>query len=457
MPEALRLAESSAAGARAAAEPHWLYGHAAAFMRAPHRFAAELSARGGGIAPFRIFHRRCVAISDAACAHHVLVVERDRYQRSFHMRNLGIVSGPGLLSTDGDFWWKRRRQIQPSFKLDAMKRLAPAVCGVVGRLFAEWESRANMELSVVHEMRWLSMSAMGQMLISADISAQDVASIGRALHRSLRLVRRRNTSLLAAPLWLPTAANRSLAACRKVIDEFTIRHVNERLRRPNPNLPDILNALIEAKDPESGERLSRQAIIDETKTLFLAGYETTSNALCWALYLIARHPETAARWQRELDFVLGGRQPCWDDLAKLAYTAQIIHETLRLYPPVYNIARECVADDQVGGLRIAKGALVVISIWGMHRSSIWGEDPESFRPERFEAGRAWPRNAFLPFASGKHVCIGNHFAVTEMMVALAMLGQRYRFDLADPEPVEETAQITLVPDRAFRLRLTRRQ
>jgi len=455
-PDPARSVEASATRARPQPKPHWLSGDAAAFRQAPHTFVADLSARGG-IAPFRIFHRNCVAVSAPEYVHHVLVVERDRYQRSFHMRNLGIISGPGLLSTDGDFWWKRRRQIQPSFRLDAMKRLVPAVCGVLGRLFEQWESRPARELSVIRDMHRLTMSAMGQMLISADIADHDVAAVGNALHTGLHLIRRRNSSVFAAPLWLPTPANRRLSACRNVIDDFARQHVTLRLQHPNPDLPDILNALIEAADPETGEHLSPEAIIDETRTLFLAGYETTSNALCWALYLIARHPRIAAIWRAELDAVLDGRPPGWDDLPRLAYTAHIVHETLRLYPPVYNIARECVADDNLGGLRLARGSLVVISIWGLHRAGDWGSDPESFRPERFASGRPWPKNAFLPFASGKHVCIGNHFALTEMMVAFAMLGQRYRFEPADPEPVNETAQITLVPSREFRLRIAPRR
>jgi cytochrome P450 len=438
------------------AKEHWLFGSAAALAEAPHTFIADLSASQGGIAPFRILHRRCIAVSDPECIQHVLVTERERYTRSFHLRNLGIIIGTGLLATEGDFWWKRRRQIQPSFKLDCMKRLVPAVCGVLSRSFDRWEMRPTSEIAVLRDMQQLTMSAMGQMLMSADIGEDDVTSIGGALRQALRLIRRRNTSWFAAPLWLPTTDNRDLAACRKVMDEFVGKHIARRLRQPQPDLPDILNALIEAKDPETGEHLPQEALVDETKTLFLAGYETTAIALCWALYMIARHPEVATNWRLELDRVLGDRAPTWDDLPRLEYTAQIVHETLRLYPPVYNMARESVANDEVGGQRIAKGTIVVISIYGMHRSRVWGEDPESFRPDRFSSTCPWPKKAFLPFGSGKHICLGNHFALTEMMVALAMLGQRYQFYPTDQGPVKETAQITLVPDRDITLRISRR-
>lgn len=196
--------------------------------------------------------------------------------------------------------------------------------------------------------------------------------------------------------------------------------------------------------------------MDETKTLFLAGFETTATALTWALYLLARHPEAAGALRSEVDSVLGGRAPEWPDLARLGYTAQILYETMRRYPPVYAVARRCVEDDELGGYAIAHGTPVLISNYGVHRAPAWGPDPECFRPERFAPGLEWPKRAYMPFAAGRHLCIGNDFAMVEMTVALAMIAQQYRFTTADESPVGESARITLVPDREIELRLERR-
>jgi cytochrome P450 len=193
-------------------------------------------------------------------------------------------------------------------------------------------------------------------------------------------------------------------------------------------------------------------LIDETKTLFLAGFETTATALTWTLYLLARHPETAAKLSAEVDAVVGGRRPTWDDLSRLSYSALVVHEAMRLYPPVYAIARRCVARNDLGGYAIAEGTPVLISIYGVHRAPVWGPDAGEFRPERFASGD-WPKRAYMPFAAGQHLCIGNDFSMVEMAVTLARIAQRYRLSLADHAPVGENARITLVPDREIFVRL----
>jgi cytochrome P450 len=196
--------------------------------------------------------------------------------------------------------------------------------------------------------------------------------------------------------------------------------------------------------------------VDQTKTLLLAGYETTALGLAWALYLLSRNAEAAARWHEEVDGVLLGRLPSSADLRKLPWTAQIAHETLRLYPPLYTTARQCTEDDEIGGHAIRKGCAVLISIYGIHRSSVWGETPEAFLPERFAPAAGWPKRAFLPFSNGKHICLGNNFAMTEMIVVLAMIGQRYRLQQADDRPIEARGMIGLVPEREIELKLTPR-
>jgi cytochrome P450 len=302
-------------------------------------------------------------------------------------------------------------------------------------------------------MQRLTMNAMGSVLLSTNISAEEAAAIGAALGDSAQVVRERNTSWLVLPLWIPTPQRRRLFRAVAYLSDFAERHVRRHESAAPGELPDILTALMQAVDPDTGLHLTHDELVDETKTLFLAGYDTTAISLTWCLYLLARHPQVAQAWYDELDRVLGGRPPEWDDLPRLEYTAQIVHETLRLYPAVYNIARVCVEDDEIDGYPIRKGDIAVVSILGVHRGEAWTPEPEVFSPQRFSSSANWPKTAFLPFASGKHVCLGNQFAVIEMLTALAAIGQRYRLEPHDSEPVEAAARITLVPDRPILLRL----
>jgi enediyne biosynthesis protein E7 len=422
-------------------------------------FLTELGRSSGGVVRFRILNRRFVAVADPECAHRILVSGVDHYDRSFHSKNLGIIVGDGLLSSEGAKWKKNRSQLQPQFRPDAMERLVPAVTRAVDQLLKHWEA-ARLEgrsLPVVTDMRRLTLSAMARILFSIDISPEDAAQVDAAIRNGEVRLRKRNTALVQFPVWMPTANNRSLARSRAVLDEFIERQIVMRTEGLRPELPDMFEALLEARDPDTGEGLTHQELVDQCKTILVAGYETTGLGLTWTLYLLARHPDVASRMCEEADQVLKGLPPAWRDLPKLTYAAQVIHESLRLYPPVYAIGRECIKDDEMQGHIVRKGWVLLISTFGMQRSNIWGEDFETFRPERFAPGCVWPRQAFLPFGSGRHVCLGNAFAVTEMMISVTIICQRYRLQPVDDRIVEPRGEIGLVPEREIELRLVPRE
>ena len=191
--------------------------------------------------------------------------------------------------------------------------------------------------------------------------------------------------------------------------------------------------------------MSDKQLRDEILTIFLAGHETTANALTWTWYLLARHPEAEARLHDELDRVLGGRPPCFADLAELKWTRMVLEEAMRLYPPAHTISRTALGEDRIGGVRVPRGASITISIYVTHRSpNIWPE-PERFDPERFApaavAGRH--RFAYLPFGGGPRICIGSSFAMAEAQVIIAAIAQRYRLRLAPGHVVEPIGLVTL--------------
>jgi enediyne biosynthesis protein E7 len=431
---------------------HWLLGSARAFGAAPHLFVAELARAKGGLARFRLAHKRFLATASPEIAHHVLVSRRDRWRRGIYNRKLGTILGESLLVTEGAPWKRHHDMIQPLLRRGAMRELVPVAQCATRRMLALWESRcaAGEPISLVDEAQSLALSVMAEKLLSSVIDPETARRFGTLMRDGALLLRQRNTSMLAAPMWFPTPRNRRLAAHRRELDAFFAAHVDAHAQGRPGGGDDLLARLMAARDVQSGASLSRAALIDEVKTLFIAGFETTATALTWTLYLLARNPEVAARWHAELDRELGGRAPEWDDLPRLSYTGQVLNEAMRLYPPVYNVARECCATDEIAGERIAPGATMLISIYGVHRSASWGGDVDSFRPERFAPGTGWPRRSFLPFASGEHICVGNHFALTEMMVALAMIGQRFHLERTDRAPVTAIARITLAPPAGSR-------
>ncbi len=435
---------------------HWLTGNARQMWNRPHLFPAELAWQNGGLARFRMLHKYLYAVTSAEYARQILVTNHDRYERSFQYKTGRIVIGDGLLSTDGPEWLKRRREMLPAFKAHTMRQLVEAAGAATEDAMRRWQTidEETGSVPIVAEIQRLALIIIGKTLLSTEIDDGHAADFGHAVRETLYLVRQRNTSLIRLPMWLPSSANDRIHKTRQVLDEFLVPHIENRRMQPDKDVKsDILDLLAHSRDKESGSKLDDQALLDETKTLFVSGFETTATALSWTLYLLSRHPEIAARWHRECAQVLKGRLPTSDDLELLTFTKQIIQEALRLYPPVYNMARECVTDDTLGSVRIRKGSVLLISIYGIHHAEAYWPQPEKFDPDRFAPERSLPANAYYPFALGKHVCIGAQFAMTEMITILGIIGSRLRICAADPQPVGIRAQITLAPDQEILLRM----
>ena len=242
-------------------------------------------------------------------------------------------------------------------------------------------------------------------------------------------------------------------------DKSVDRLLSTRGRELNAEPKDLLDRLVAARDTETGGGMTAKEVRDQVVTIFMAGHETTAQALAWTWYLLSLHPQAEAKLHAELSTVLAGRTPRYDDLASLRYTRMVIEESMRLYPPAHTMAREPIAADHILGHRIPVGALVLIVPWLLHRKpSLW-EQPHCFDPERFSSERVFarPRFAYIPFGAGQRICIGAAFAMTEAMLILAMIAQRYRLRLKRGHPVEPQGLITLRPRYGLRMTLQRRQ
>ena len=272
---------------------------------------------------------------------------------------------------------------------------------------------------------------------------------GRALTEALRITNDRFWSLVYLPPSIPTPRNIRFARSMRVLD----RVVNDVIaaRRSGPSRPDLLGMLMEARDVETGEGLSDQELRDEVMTMVLAGHETTANALSWAFYLLSGAPSVDQSLHHEATSVLDGGVPTVEALPRLETASRVSQEAMRLYPPAWIFGREAVADDVFGAIRIRAGTAVSVCPWLLHRDPRWWDDPDRFDPDRFrpEAVKGRPRYAYVPFAAGPRMCIGNAFALMEMQIILAMVASRYRLALVPGRPVEVETSVTLRPRRGI--------
>lgn len=431
--------------------PHWFWGSAKALQQSVHAFPAQIAQQNGGIAAFRILHKKFIAVSDPELYSRVLVKNADSYQRSYHFTNLQRVFGSGLFTTCGEGWQRRRIRANAIFNRELVSRMVPAGAIAVSRMLTEWGlyAESGADVSIVQEMQKLTVSIIYKSLFSVDISQHKTLQICHTIEASNCIIKKINTSLVSFPAWLPGKTNSELDKANTAISKLVLDAVAQKAVLTDS---DILDGLVE-------NRASRLAlttdILDECKNLFAAGYETTSLTLSWALYLLATHPKIANRWHQECDAVLRDKTaPGAEELKKLEFTRDILFETMRLYPVIYNQPRVCVADDILGTEKIAKGQVVILSVYGIHRNPQYWDKPDDFNPHRFSGN--WPRKAFVPFGKGKHTCLGNNFSIQEMLLVLAMIGKKFELHPASDEKVHPDGQLVLVPDRPIVLKLSKR-
>ncbi len=375
---------------------------------------------------------------------HVLLTNHANYRKSRFLRNmLGPLLGDGLLISEGEFWRRQRRIAAPAFHSRRIADFVATMASCTQETLTRWRTRTE-PFDVAAEMMALTLNIIARTMFSTDVSG-DVATV-RRLMEIVAGLRLSMLDLLGFPDWLPRPrpANyrRAIAAFETLVARFLAERRSDEVDRG-----DLLSMLLAARDPETGEGMSDRQLRNEILTIFLAGHETTSNALSWTWYLLAQNSEAEARLHDELDRVLGGRMPTAADLAALKWTRMVVEEAMRLYPPAHAIARMAIGEDRIGGVRIPPRASISISIYVTHRNPNLWPDPERFDPERFAPAAVAQRHrfAYLPFGGGPRICIGNGFAIAEAQVILAAIAQRYRVRLAPGHTVEPIGLVTLRP------------
>ncbi|MCA9535611.1 MAG: cytochrome P450 [Myxococcales bacterium] len=359
------------------------------------------------------------------------------------MKQLRLALGEGLLTSEGDFWLRQRRIAQPAFHRKRIDALTPAMIEAGERARATFVPGRVFDL---HEaMMRLTLDVVATTLLGSGIAEREARVVGAAVDFITAESNRRLRNPFQLPLSVPTPQNRTFLRHRANLDAIVFRMIEQR-RRSGVMGDDLLSLLLHATDPETGEHMSDAQLRDEVMTIFLAGHETTANALSWAFVQLSRHPAVAQRLKQELDTVLAGRSPTLEDLPALVYTRQVLDEVMRLYPPAWTIARSPTEDDELGGYFIPRGSLVFVSPWVVQRHPALFPNPEGFDPERFAPGtKLAHRFAYFPFGGGPRLCIGRTFALVEATLLLATLAQHHRFDLVPGFPVVPESAVTLRP------------
>ncbi len=406
----------------------------------------------GGICELPLAGRGVVVVSSPDLVHELLVTKADSFVKGTTFRFLRPIIGNGLLTSEHEEHRKQRRLIAPALSYKRIAGYADTMVAYAERQQAGWADGARIDAS--SEMMRLTLDIVTKTLLDADVG-QDAAAVGEAVSVLVRAVNAR----IAAPLsFLLASASRDPRVRRAIatLDGSILRIIRER-RASRTDTGDLLSMLLAAQEEGTGEGMSDRQMRDEVMTIFLAGHETTANALAWSFYLLARHPAAYDRLRAEARDALGGGAATAADLPRLGYALQVFKETLRLYPPAYLTSRLAEEEVEIGGHRIAPGTDVIANVYAMHRRPEYFPDPGRFEPGRFEpaAEKALPKGAYVPFGLGARVCIGNNFAMMEGQLLLATLAQKVELSLADGREIVPEPLVTLRPAGGVAMRVRR--
>ena len=384
----------------------------------------------------------------------VLVTNNRQYGRGRGHLRMKLLLGDGLLTTDGEVHRRQRRLVQPAFHRQRVESYGDTMSQRAEELAGRWRDGSTVD--VLSEMMALTLVIVANTLFGATVD-DEVEEIGSALTAMFDMFGFALMPFSELFDRVPIPTTLRLRRARARLDATIYRIIAER-RRSGRDHGDLLSMLLLAQDTgEEGDggSMTDLQLRDEATTLFVAGHETTANALTWSWYLLSRNPEAEHAMHAELDRVLGGRRPGAGDVASLPYTRAVLAESMRLYPPVWALGRRALADQSLGGYDIPRGSLVVVSPFITQRDARFFPDPERFVPERWLDERApeRPRFSYFPFGGGARQCIGEQFAWMEGVLLLATLGQRWRLRLVEGHPVELNPLITLRPKHGMRMTL----
>lgn len=394
-----------------------------------------------------------VFLSSPTYAHALLSDYSDSIEKSPSLRLfLQPLLGDGVLTCPNTRHRDQRKRVMPAFHMGCLRRSVSEIVAATESAYHSWHHAQVIDIS--REMTRLTLRIIGKMLFDCDL-LDEADQLTQAHVTALRWHNWHMNRLMSVPLGWSVLGNWRFRRAIRRLDTTIYGLLTERRQR-GANRDGVLSMLLQEAE-QAGSSFTDKQIRDELMTLFLAGHETTASALTWTWYLLSQYPDVALRWHIELDTVLNGRAPTWDDLPQLPYTLQIIKESLRLYPPAYMIARQAQRPLFIGSYTIPKGWTLMLSPYAIHRRPDLFSEPERFNPDRFapEAEQP-PRYAYLPFGAGPRVCLGRQFAMMEAQLILATIGQRMQFTFLPGQRLMPELLLVLRPRGPVDMRVERR-
>jgi cytochrome P450 len=414
-------------------------------MRDRTGFLHHCAREYGDVVPLRFGPRRAVLVNDPDAIADVFVDRSRNFVKPYILRTDRVRMGDTRLGDEGDFW-RRQRLAQPAFHRSRFDGYGQAMVAATERMLGTWHDGESRD--VLADMTRLTLQIAAETLFGADLE-DEADGVGEALKAVMDGFIPRLGALFLVPEWLPTPGNRRLRQALRDLDATMDRIVAQR-RASGDDTGDLLSLLLRAED--EGTLTGRQ-LRDHATTYLLAGHETTALVLGWAWHLLGTHPAVEADLAAELQEVLGERAPTVADVPRLKRAERIVLESMRLYPPIWAMARVALRDDELGGHRIRGGTVVIVSPYVMHRDARYFTAPDSFMPDRWadDAEKRLPRYAYFPFGGGPRGCIGSRFALMEGVLLLATVAQRFRMTPEVGHEVVPVPSITLRPANGVRM------
>ncbi len=433
------------------ADRAFIGGHFHRLWRDGTRFLSELSAKGD-VTSFRMFDQRIFFLNHPELIRDLLIKSNSKFVKGRALQSSKILLGDGLLTSEGAYHLRQRRMIQPAFHRKKIEGYARSMTDCSLKVREKWQDGETIELD--RAMMRLTLLIVGQTLFGVDVEndAEDVGQAMTDLIESFGFLLIPYSELIEKLPIPPSIRSRN---ARAKLDSLIYKFIKER-REGNEEKDDLLSMLLLAQDEEDGSGMTDKQIRDEALTLFIAGHETTANALTFSWYLISQNPSVEDKLHQELEEVLNGRAPDFNDVSKLKYTEAIFAESMRLYPPAWAISRIALEDHYFGEFLLPTGDVALISPFVTHRDARFWDKADQFIPERWfeknirEAGQEF---IYFPFSRGVRSCIGESFAWTEGILAIATIAQKFRLRYLPGQEFALRPLVTLRPKYSMKMRV----
>ncbi len=384
---------------------------------------------------------------------HILQKNHNNYNKDEGYEALEILIGKGLITNDGPDWRKKRTLIQPAFHRKTLSNLVNIVLSSTDKMLARWKGKLGSSINLTEEMASLTIEIVARALFTSDIDSDDIKKIYDHLNHLNFVMSKKSLGKFYFPKFLNSRLSAKTKESIQVLNDI-VDGLIERRKASKGEYTDLLQLLLDARYEETGDGMSMQEVRSELMTLFVAGHETTVNALSWTWYLLLQYPEQLSRLREEAYQVMRQGPISFEGMRQLTYSDCVAKEGMRLYPPVCMVGRRALAEDHFDGYVIPKGQNIGVNIAGLHRNSKYWDRPLQFDPDRFRDFELKGLNRFfyLPFGGGPRVCIGNNFAMTEMILINSLLAARVDMELIN-DPIKPVLAITMKPGDGVMVKL----